>query len=66
MIIGNLLRNVSMAKQIARRAAARTAERQSCRCREALRDAIVTSPDLIPEQVRRDLAPLIGKYAEAS
>ena len=66
MIVRNLMKNVSMAKEIARRAAARTGERQSCRCREALRDAIVTSPDLIPEQVRRDLAPLIGKYAEVS
>jgi hypothetical protein len=27
-----------------------------------LSNAIITQRDLVPEQVKRDLAPLVGKY----
>jgi len=33
--------------------------------RHALRDAIITSPESIPENVKRDLAPIVGKYVKA-
>ena len=41
------------------------AERQ-CECGHALRDAVITNPAAIPDRVKRDLAPLIGKYIPAA
>jgi hypothetical protein len=35
---------------------------RNCICSTALKNAIITSPKLIPEQVKKDLAPIIGKY----
>ncbi|MBI3992571.1 MAG: S-methyl-5'-thioadenosine phosphorylase [Candidatus Lambdaproteobacteria bacterium] len=34
----------------------------TCSCRSALKFAILTPPEQIPRQVKRDLAPLIGHY----
>lgn len=36
---------------------------EGCGCASALKDALITGRDLVPEQTRRDLAPLIGKYS---
>jgi hypothetical protein len=36
--------------------------RGDCECAQALRHALVTSPDLVPDEVKRELAPIIGKY----
>ena len=35
---------------------------RTCGCRDALRYAIVTDRSRIPEPVRRDLAPILGRY----
>ena len=37
---------------------------RACACGSALATAIITSPDAIPEQTKRDLAPIIGKYVK--
>ena len=33
-----------------------------CECASALSHALVTAPELVPPQVKRELAPIIGKY----
>jgi 5'-methylthioadenosine phosphorylase len=62
-ILEFLRANAAMAQKIIRatipRAAART---RDCACSNALQYAIVTDPALIPADVKRDLAPIIGRY----
>ena len=36
------------------------------KCGNALATAIITRPEAIPDQTRRDLAPIIGKYLAAT
>ena len=62
MALANLQRNVDTAKRIIDLAAARIPQRRECICAHALRDAIITAPDTIPERMKTDLALLIGKY----
>ena len=62
MAIANLQKNVGTAKKIIRTAAARISQNRECGCAQALKDAIITAPDRIPKQVKRDLGLLIGKY----
>jgi 5'-methylthioadenosine phosphorylase len=62
LIVANLLRNVEVSRQAVRRALARLPSKRDCSCHDALRDAIVTSMDLVPEQTKQRLAPLIAKY----
>ena len=54
--------NVSMARDIIKRAAAALSSKPECGCGESLKYAIMTDRDLIPEQVRKDLEPILGKY----
>lgn len=62
MLIANLLRNVTTAKNIIRIAAGRIPQQRQCICAQALKDAIITAPKKIPAQRKRDLGLLIGKY----
>jgi 5'-methylthioadenosine phosphorylase len=65
-IIQNLVKNSAMAKAVLREALKRTPrEARSCECATALRSALVTPPALVPDQVKRDLAPIIGRYMPA-
>ncbi|MBI4300844.1 MAG: S-methyl-5'-thioadenosine phosphorylase [Chloroflexi bacterium] len=64
MIIGNLLRNVDRAKAIVRKAAGALPIERTCVCATALRDAIITSHDLIPPEAKERLRLLIGKYVQ--
>ncbi len=62
MIVENLSRNAATAKQLIAEAVGRVSKERGCLCASALATAIITSPDAIPERVKRDLAPIIGKY----
>jgi 5'-methylthioadenosine phosphorylase len=62
MVIQNLLRNVSTAKKVLRKVVPAIPEKRDCACATALKNAIITAPDLIPASVKRDLGLLIGKY----
>ncbi len=64
LIIANLQRNVATSKRLVRLAVGRLPARD-CPCPNALATAIVTAPELVPDQVKRDLAPIIGRYMEA-
>ena len=35
---------------------------RTCACKDALATAIITRPDHVPESVKQELAPIIGKY----
>lgn len=62
LIVANLLHNASTAQKTIAEAVANLKIPRSCACKDALTTAIITRPEHIPEQVKRDLAPLIGKY----
>jgi len=64
-ILGYLRANAAMAQRIIRTAIQRLAARErDCACAIALQFAIVTDPALIPSKVKKDLAPIIGKYVK--
>jgi len=62
MALANLLRNADTAKKIIGLVAARIPEERECGCAEALKNAIITAPQKIPERMKKDLDLLIGKY----
>lgn len=62
MIVANLLRNAEMGQKLIAEAVGRVPEERGCACASALAAAIITSPDAIPADTKRDLAPIIGKY----
>jgi 5'-methylthioadenosine phosphorylase len=62
-IIANLGRNAATAKAVLRAALRRLPPPpRDCECATALKHALVTPPELVPEQVKRELAPIIGRY----
>ena len=60
LILQNLRRNVGAAKTIVSRVAPALPPR-TCACKDALATAIVTPIDLVPEDVKRDLAPILQR-----
>ena len=64
MIIATLTQNAVMAQQVVASAVARLPVDRGCECATALGSAIITSPDLMPLDRQRDLAPIIGKYVK--
>jgi 5'-methylthioadenosine phosphorylase len=62
-IVGYLRANAAMAQKILRASIPRAANRKrDCACVNALQYALLTDRASIPEQAKKDLAPLIGKY----
>ncbi len=66
LIIANLLQNAATAQRIIAEAVGRLPGERGCGCGRALQHAIITRPEHVPEDVKRDLAPLIGKYLGSS
>ena len=64
VVIKNLLANAEVAKQAIQNMIPALPEERTCACQHALRDAIITSRDVIPEQIKKDLAILVGKYLQ--
>jgi 5'-methylthioadenosine phosphorylase len=61
-IIANLGRNARTARAVLSAAVRRLPIPRECECASALKFALVTPPELVPESVRRELAPIIGRY----
>jgi 5'-methylthioadenosine phosphorylase len=61
-VIATLTQNVKTAQHVIANAAERLPIERTCGCGSALAAAIITRPDAISADVRRDLAPIIGKY----
>jgi 5'-methylthioadenosine phosphorylase len=62
MIIANLIQNAQTAQGIVADLVGRLQPGRTCPCATALATAIITSRDAIPEQTKRDLMPIVGKY----
>jgi 5'-methylthioadenosine phosphorylase len=62
MIIANLARSVEAARRVIAGVATALPVTRDCACATALASALVTPPDLVPEETKRDLAPIIGRY----
>lgn len=63
-VIKNLLANAELAKQAIQNLVPALPTERTCTCQQALRDAIITNRDVVPEQVKKDLRVLIGKYIQ--
>jgi 5'-methylthioadenosine phosphorylase len=61
-VIAVVKKNAERARRIVAAAVARVPAEHDCIAASALRNAIMTDPALIPEDTRRALAPIIGKY----
>jgi len=64
MIISNLEKNIGNAKKILATVVKNIPEESDCRCRQALKFAIITDRKLIPEKTKKDLEIIIGKYVK--
>lgn len=64
MALANLALNADTAKRIINIAAANIPQKRECGCAEALKNAIITAPEKIPERMKKDLDLLIGKYID--
>jgi 5'-methylthioadenosine phosphorylase len=62
MVVNNLQRNVARAQEILRQVVPSIPPVRLCPCGTALANAIITSPQHISTKVKRDLAPIVGKY----
>lgn len=62
MIVANLLKNVEVSRAAARLALTRLPAERTCLCANALQSALLTSFDIVPEETKRKLDPIIGKY----
>ncbi len=63
-VIGNLGKNAATAKAVLRAAVRRLTPGvpRDCECAHALQSALVTPAELVPDPVKKELAPLIGRY----
>jgi 5'-methylthioadenosine phosphorylase len=62
LIVANLLQNAKIAQQAIAEAVGRISGPRTCACKDALAMAIITRPEHVPEQTKKDLALLVGKY----
>jgi 5'-methylthioadenosine phosphorylase len=61
-IVENLQKNAATARKIVIETIKSIPYERKCECATALQYALITQRDMIPEEVKRDLAPIIGKY----
>lgn len=62
MIVANLKKNVESAKKIIKVTIPELPKVRSCPCSTALKNAIITRPEAIPQERRKELELIIGKY----
>ncbi|GBD11084.1 S-methyl-5'-thioadenosine phosphorylase [bacterium HR23] len=65
VVLQNLQKGTATAQKALRHTLPAIPRERACPCATALRDAIATDPRLIGPEVRRRLAPLLGKYLPA-
>lgn len=61
-VIENLTKNAETAKSILEESISQLDLSQPSPYANALKTSIITQPDFVPEKVKKDLAPIIGKY----
>ena len=62
MVMSTLAKNATTAQQIIAGAVERLPYDRTCECASALKYALVTRPEMVPDQIKKDLAPIIGRY----
>lgn len=62
MVVSNLRKSIETAKNILKEVVTNLPQSRDCICPNALENAIITDPKLIPEQVKKDLKLIIGKH----
>lgn len=62
MVIANLNKNIEKAKTILKKLIPQIANAPYCSCADALKDAIITPKELIPEETKNKLNFLLKKY----
>jgi 5'-methylthioadenosine phosphorylase len=62
MIVANLMQNAATAQQVIADAVGKLPFDRTCECATALKYAIITRPEAIPERLKRDLDPIVGRY----
>jgi 5'-methylthioadenosine phosphorylase len=62
MVIANLVQNAAMVQRIIAESVERVPAARGCSCSCALQYAIMTRPEHIPDAIKTELAPIIGKY----
>jgi 5'-methylthioadenosine phosphorylase len=66
MIIAVLTENAATAQRVIAGTVEQLGGERRCGCGQALATAIITRPEAVPERLKRDLAPIVGKYLPAS
>lgn len=64
MVVQNLLKNVATSKDLLRSVVPKLDSPRDCPCGSALKDAIITPKEGVPEEVKHRLAPLVGRYLD--
>jgi len=62
MVIANLLKNVDNAKKIIKEVIPLIEEERNCKCKETLKNSIVTPKKFIPKRKKEELKILLKKY----
>ena len=62
LVVQNLLRNVAASKDLLHKVIPKLGAARECSCQSALKDAIITHRDRIPQELKDKLAPITGKY----
>ena len=65
MVFENLIKNSENAKKIIRNTILKMPEKKSCDCSKALENAIITREDLITDEIKEKLNPIIGNYLKS-
>ncbi len=61
-VVQNLMKNVETSRKLLTLLAPALSGTRDCSCNSTLKDAIITSPEHIPGDLKKKLAPIIGKY----
>jgi 5'-methylthioadenosine phosphorylase len=64
LIVANLMQNAKTAQRAIAEAVGRISGPRTCACKDALATAIITRPEYVPAQLKRELQPIIGKYIQ--
>ena len=56
--------NATMAQEVVKAVVTRLSSERTCACKDALAHSLITERSMIPEQTKKNLAPLIGRYID--
>jgi 5'-methylthioadenosine phosphorylase len=65
LIVANLMQNAATAQKTIAEAVSRIEGPRGCACKDALATAIITRPEQVPDQIKSELEPIIGRYMKS-